>query len=135
MGSYREAIQGYLSGLNHVPGVTAYRRQDRVKYGFGVSAEQELSAGWRTYARFGWNEGHNESLAYTEVDQSVSLGTDLRGTRWHRKDDKLRCPPGQRDLGRPSPVPRAGGLGFLLGDGALNYGRERIVEAYYNLHT
>ena len=27
-----------------------------------------------------------------------------------------------------------GGLGFLLGDGALNYGREKIVESYYNLH-
>ncbi|MGA7317394.1 MAG: carbohydrate porin, partial [Silvibacterium sp.] len=27
-----------------------------------------------------------------------------------------------------------GGLGFLLGDGRLNYGRENIVEAYYNCH-
>jgi high affinity Mn2+ porin len=27
-----------------------------------------------------------------------------------------------------------GGLGFLLGDGALNYGRENIVETYYTLH-
>ena len=27
-----------------------------------------------------------------------------------------------------------GGRGFLLGDGALNYGREQIVEAYYNAH-
>jgi high affinity Mn2+ porin len=28
-----------------------------------------------------------------------------------------------------------GGLGFLLGDGALNYGTERIVEGYYTLHV
>jgi len=28
-----------------------------------------------------------------------------------------------------------GGLGFLLGDGALNYGLERIWESYYNLHV
>jgi len=27
-----------------------------------------------------------------------------------------------------------GGLGFLLGDGALKYGRENIVEAYYTAH-
>jgi high affinity Mn2+ porin len=26
-----------------------------------------------------------------------------------------------------------GGLGFLLGDGGLNYGTERIVEGYYTL--
>ena len=27
-----------------------------------------------------------------------------------------------------------GGIGFLLGDGHLNYGRENIVEGYYTLH-
>jgi high affinity Mn2+ porin len=26
---------------------------------------------------------------------------------------------------------RLGGLGFLLGDGGLRYGREQILEAYY----
>ena len=29
---------------------------------------------------------------------------------------------------------RLGGLGFLLGDGNLNYGRENILETYYNAH-
>ena len=29
----------------------------------------------------------------------------------------------------------AGGLGFLLGDGHLNYGRENIVETYYTVHV
>jgi carbohydrate-selective porin OprB len=28
-----------------------------------------------------------------------------------------------------------GGLGFLLGDGRLNYGREDILEGYYNAHV
>jgi carbohydrate-selective porin OprB len=28
-----------------------------------------------------------------------------------------------------------GGLGFLLGDGALNYGREDIIETYYTAHV
>ncbi len=27
-----------------------------------------------------------------------------------------------------------GGLGFLLGDGGLDYGRESIVEGYYTAH-
>jgi hypothetical protein len=27
-----------------------------------------------------------------------------------------------------------GGLGFLLGDGALTYGRETIEEAFYDAH-
>ena len=29
----------------------------------------------------------------------------------------------------------AGGLGFLLGDGHLNYGRENIFESYYTVHV
>jgi carbohydrate-selective porin OprB len=29
---------------------------------------------------------------------------------------------------------RLGGLGFLLGDGNLNYGRETIFEYYYTAH-
>jgi len=28
-----------------------------------------------------------------------------------------------------------GGLGFLLGDGNLRYGRENILESYYTLHA
>ena len=28
-----------------------------------------------------------------------------------------------------------GGLGFLLGDGNLNYGREEIFESYYTAHV
>ncbi|HKW65373.1 MAG TPA: carbohydrate porin [Candidatus Acidoferrum sp.] len=28
-----------------------------------------------------------------------------------------------------------GGLGFLLGDGALRYGRENIEESYYTAHV
>jgi carbohydrate-selective porin OprB len=29
----------------------------------------------------------------------------------------------------------SGGLGFLLGNGGLNYGRENIFETYYNAHV
>ncbi|MDR3718448.1 MAG: carbohydrate porin [Bryobacteraceae bacterium] len=136
MGNYREAIQGYLDGVDPVPDVIAYRRQGRVKYGFGINAEQELTADWRAYARFGWNEGHNESFAYTEVDQSASFGTDLRGVRWRRKDDKVGVAFLLNAIsGDHRQYLALGGLGFLLGDGALNYGRERIVETYYNVHT
>ncbi|MGH9676448.1 MAG: carbohydrate porin, partial [Candidatus Acidiferrum sp.] len=28
-----------------------------------------------------------------------------------------------------------GGKGFLLGDGSLRYGREYILESYYNVHV
>jgi high affinity Mn2+ porin len=136
MGNYREANLNYLRGETSVPDVIASRRQGRIKYGFGVNVEQELTAAWRAYGRFGWNEGHNESFAYSEVDQSFSFGTDLRGTRWGRKLDKLGVAALINAIsGDHRQYLALGGLGFLLGDGALNYGREKILESYYNLHA
>jgi len=66
VGNYREAINGYLSGKDAVPDVTLYRKQGRVKYGFGLNVEQELTPLRRAFGRLDWNEGANESFAYTE---------------------------------------------------------------------
>jgi len=135
MGSYREAIQAYRSGQVQTPDITASRRQGRLKYGFGINLEQTLREGWRAYGRFGWNDGKNESFAYTEVDQSISIGSDLRGLKWRRPEDKLGTTVLLDAISEDHRTYLAlGGLGFLLGDGALNYGREKIWETYYNLH-
>ena len=61
MGNYREAVDGYLSGANPKPDITLYRNQGRVKYGFGLNAEQELTRALRIFGRVGWNDGANES--------------------------------------------------------------------------
>ena len=133
MGSYREANNAYLSGKDPTPDVAAYRQQGRVKYGFGVNFEQELGRDWRAYGRFGWEEGHNESFAYTEANQTFSAGTDLRGSRWKRPRDKAAVAVMFNGLsGDHRTYLALGGLGFLLGDGALNYDREKIIEFYYN---
>jgi hypothetical protein len=136
MGNYRQAIEDYLAGLTALPEVISTRRQGRIKYGFGFNAEQELSADLRAYARFGWNEGQNESFAYTEVDQAISFGGDLRGSKWRRKQDKIGVALLVDAIsGDHRQYLALGGEGFLLGDGALNYGREKILESYYNLHA
>ncbi len=136
MGDYREANDGYLSGKDLVPDVVEYRRQGRVKYGFGLNLEQELTATWRVYARAGWTDGRYEAYAYTEADRSLSFGTDVRGRRWHRPEDKLGLAFLINGIsGDHRAYLALGGLGFLLGDGALSYGREQIVEGYYNFHV
>jgi high affinity Mn2+ porin len=135
MGSYREAIQAYLDGQQQIPDIVATRRQGRLKYGFGLNLEQTLAEGWRAYGRFGWNDGKNESFAYTEVDQAISIGSDLRGLKWRRSEDKVGTTVLLDAISEDHRTYLAmGGLGFLLGDGALNYGREKIWETYYNLH-
>lgn len=135
MGGYSEALQAFQRGQDPTPDVTAHRHEGTVKYGFGLNLEQELTEGLRGFWRAGWNEGRHETFAYTEIDRSVAVGADFKGDRWGRTHDQIGlayvinglAQDHRRYLG-------AGGLGFILGDGALHYGTERIMEAYYRIH-
>ena len=136
MGLYRDAVKAYLAGKDATPDITRHETDGAVKYGFGLNAEQELTDNLRLFGRFGWNEGQHESFAYTEVDQTVELGGDLAGKRWHRADDKVGLAFVTNAIKRDhQEYLKLGGLGFLLGDGNLRYAREDIVEGYYTLHT
>lgn len=135
MGKYRQAIQQYQDGLVSTPDIVATRQQGRVKYGFGVNLQQDLPHGFQVYGRWGWSDGRNESFAYTEVDRAGSLGLDWRGWAWRRKLDRLGAAYVINGLsGDHREYLAFGGLGFILGDGALSYGTERIFETYYTAH-
>lgn len=136
MGLYRDAVKEYLEGNGSRPDIGAVAKFGAVKYGFGLNAEQELTEDLRAFIRIGWNEGQHESFAYTEVDQTVEFGGDYAGRRWSRPNDKLGVAFVSNAIKRDHQnYLRYGGLGFLLGDGRLNYGRENILESYYNLHA
>jgi high affinity Mn2+ porin len=135
MGDYREAVDLFLAGKTPRPVIEETRRQGNVKYGFGVNLEQQLSPNLRAFGRFGWNEGRHESFAYTEVNQTFLLGADYAGDRWHRRHDKIGLAFVTNGIsGDHREYLKLGGLGFLLGDGNLTYGRENIFEEYYNVH-
>jgi hypothetical protein len=72
---YRKAIHAFQSGGGTAPDVTLYRDAGRVKYGFGINVEQEITPVLRGFGRFGWAEGHKESLAFTEANQSFAGGS------------------------------------------------------------
>ena len=136
MGSYRQAIDGYLTGKDSVPDVTLYRRQGRLKYGFGLNAEQELTPVLRAFGRLGWNDGRNESFAYTEIDRTGEIGGDFRGKWWGRSQDKLGAAFVVNGISADHARYLAlGGQGFILGDGGLRYGPEKILETYYTAHV
>ncbi len=136
MGDYREAVNAFLDGEDPTPEITAHEHFSAIKYGFGYNFEQQLTQHLRAGGRFGWNEGQHESFAYTEVDQTVLLGADYNGEQWGRKYDKIGLSFVSNAIKKDHQNYLAyGGLGFLLGDGRLNYGRENTEEAYYNLHT
>ena len=136
MGSYRQAIDNFLTGLTPIPDITAHPLQTTIKYGFGANFEQPFNAWLGIFGRWGWNEGRHESYAYTEVDDTVVLGLGASGARWGRKFDRAGVAFVSNGISRDHQQYLAlGGLGFLLGDGRLNYGRENIVETYYTLHA
>jgi hypothetical protein len=136
MGIYQDAVDNFLAGKTPVPDITAHPLQTKVKYGVGVNLQQEFGHHVRRFARWGWNEGQHESFAYTEVDETVLLGADLAGNRWRRKQDKIGTAFVSNGISAVhQKYLELGGLGFLLGDGTLNYGRETIFEGYYNAHV
>ncbi len=134
MGSYDDAIAAFRAHLEAAPDIEAHRQQGRIKYGFGENIEYAVNDKVRVFGRAGWNEGHHESFAYTEVNDTIALGADTLGTRWRRPGDRAGIAVvtnGLSDSHRE--YLRLGGLGFLLGDGTLTYGRETITEAYYRV--
>lgn len=135
MGSYRESIDNFLAGHGSAPDIISTRRQGRTKYGFGLNFEQDLAEQFGIFGRLGWADGRNESFAYTEVDRTLEFGFYLKGKSWHRANDRAGAVVGVNALTNDHARYLAlGGLGFLLGDGALTYGPEEIVEAYYTVH-
>jgi high affinity Mn2+ porin len=140
MGSYAQAIQNYrlsqqTADPESAPDITAHPLQTTVKYGFGINFEQPVNNWIGVFGRWGWNEGQHESYAYTEDDETFEIGVGGNGTRWGRKYDRMGLVFVSNGISRDHQEYLAlGGLGFLLGDGRLNYGRENILEFYYTLH-
>jgi hypothetical protein len=128
MGSYRDSLQ-LAPGA---PDVTVTRQPGRIKYGWGLSADQALTADLGAFLRAGWNDGRTETWAFTEVDRTLAAGLSLVGAAWSRPQDRLALSVAANGLSRDHrDYLAAGGQGFMLGDGRLNPGQEGVVEAYY----
>jgi high affinity Mn2+ porin len=126
-GSYVAAL-----GQNPTAPNVNFTRTPREKYGGGLNIEQELTDDLGAFARLGWNDGHSETWAFTEIDRAISLGLSLRGTTWSRPEDTFGVAAVESMLSYPHRhYLAASGLGFILGDGALNYSPEIVLETYY----
>ena len=109
-------------------------RRTQTKAGFGLGTQVELSEYVGAYARAGWSDGRTETFMFTEIDRSLAAGTLLKGAGWGRPDDSAGVAAYVNGLSRPHrDYLAAGGSGFFLGDGRLNYATERIIETFYSL--
>jgi len=135
MGIYRDAVAEFLSGQTPTPDITAHLWKTTAKYGIGVNLEQALTRNMKAFARWGWNDGKTESFAYTEIDSTLAVGLGADGHQWHRNKDRAGVAFVSNAISKDHQNYLArGGVGFIIGDGALNYGREQILESYYTAH-
>ena len=117
-----------------VPSLDAARGGAQVKYGFGINVEQAVSANVGLFARASWADGGTETYAFTEIDRSVSAGALIQGGAWQRPSDTLGIGWARNGLSRAHrQYLAAGGMGFFLGDGKLNYRPEQVLELFYHL--
>jgi high affinity Mn2+ porin len=118
------------------PNVDSTQAYGRHKYGFAVNADQYLTKDFGVFAKASYNDGHTQTWFFTEIDRSVTFGAVLKGTSWKRADDEL----GLAFIGNGLSADHknylaAGGYGFLIGDGRLNYAPELIAELYYKVNA
>ena len=135
MGDYRASV-ALAKQTAATPDITATETTGNKKYGYVVGYEQPVADNGNTglFARVGYNDGKTEDFAYTECDRTGSVGFQVSGARlFHRPDDIFALAFEQNDLSSAhKDYLAAGGFGFLLGDGRLSYGSERLLETYYN---
>ena len=126
-GSYRETLNNPALNLD-----IAQTRMGRLKYGYVFNVEQSVTDDIGLFGRWSWNNGKTEIMSFTDIDASLSLGTSIKGAKWGRPDDTIGIAGAINALSRDHrDFIAAGGLGPLIGDGQLNYRKERILETYY----
>ncbi len=131
-GSYGEALR-IAAATGGTPDVTAIRKPGTLKYGFGMSFDQELTRNLGVFARLGWGDGKTEDFAFTAVDRLAGAGVSVTGARWRRPDDTVATVFTASGLSAVHALYLSrGGFDFLIGDGRLNYAPEYAWESYYN---
>jgi hypothetical protein len=135
MSRYQDALD-MAASTGTVPDINAVRTNDQIKSGFGASVEQEISPNVGLFARASQADGKTETYAFTEIDNSISGGILVKGGVWSRGQDTVGIGLARNGLssGHRNYL-AAGGLGFFIGDGRLNYQPETIIETFYSLHV
>ena len=138
MGSYREAIDGYLVGQGCRSRCDAHTAgRARVKYGFGLNAEQELTAFVARLRTSGMERRGATNPSPTRKStgrrKSARISAASRGIAPRTKSARQFVANGIS--GDHRRYLALGGYGFILGDGGLNYGLEKIFETYYTAHV
>ncbi|RKY32068.1 MAG: hypothetical protein DRP74_03450 [Candidatus Omnitrophota bacterium] len=113
---------GWFNDQNHTKWLDSTKDKEPT-YGFGISLDQELAQNLGAFVRFGWqNPDVYLNGSDFSLEQSYSLGLELKGMLWGREGDKLAMAIGEI---KPSDD-------YKKADNARNAKREGHFECYYN---
>lgn len=137
------------------PSVGSVRKRGQ-KNGFGVNLAQQLAPGVGFFLRGGMNDGRYETIDYTDINASLAGGVVFDGELWNRPDDRIGVAAGASAISNGFlRYLQLGGIGSFVGDGSrisgslpryylpgepgsptgagrLSYGRENVIETYYD---
>jgi high affinity Mn2+ porin len=131
MGSYNDAVALAIA-TGSAPN-TALVRRGADRPGIALTGEQQISDDLGAFARISMNDGSEEAFEFTDVDRSAAAGLSLQGSQWQRPEDVVGFAVVADGISRAAQRYLAlGGLGILIGDGALPHpGTEMVLETYY----
>jgi len=131
MASYQDAIsQGYQLGLT--PNILTARFGEQNMWGYGLNIEQAVNEDMGLFARWSWNNGQTETQTL-DVSSSLSFGTTLKGSNWSRPNDTIGLGYAINGISASEiSYLQQGGYTMFIGDGALSYKREQVIETYYS---
>ncbi|HJV01816.1 MAG TPA: carbohydrate porin [Burkholderiaceae bacterium] len=131
MARYADAVRQAAGAAPEVPSLAGVRHM-AWRTGLAMNLEQELTADVGLFARASINDGAREAYEFTEINRSLSAGVAIKGAAWGRPDDTVGMAAVVNGLSGDARAYFAqGGIGILIGDGGLQYGAEKIAEAYY----
>lgn len=129
MGNYNTAVRLKPD----TPDIVSTRQYGRSKYGGAINIEQFFKKESGCFLKLSWNDGKNETWAFTEIDYAMSMGVSLHSLI-HSLNDNLGIAYAINGISKEHRnYLKHGGKGFMLGDGNLNYGLENILEVYYKV--
>jgi high affinity Mn2+ porin len=131
-GEFADAIA--LAQATGMPAdINAVRRYDS-RPGVSMNLEQQVNETVGVFARAGWADGNVEPWDFADIDRTASAGVSLNGKTWGRPDDTVGIAGVVNGVSNiHEEFLNLGGLGILVGDGALPHpGLEQIIETYYS---
>jgi high affinity Mn2+ porin len=134
LASFSDATNFLLSHPGSDPEtILNVRMGEKNKSGLGLNVDQSLTHHAGYFFRAMVTDGRSETYAFTEADHSLSTGLVSSGALWQRPQDHVGASLMVNGLSEQRKTYlKAGGISFFIGDGALSYQNEKIVEGFYS---